>query len=803
MQSLMNLKQWVCYRLEPQPGKDKMTKIPYDPGTGWAASTVDPNTWQTYDVAFNAWQAGHYSGIGFVFTENDPYFFFDLDGCVDLETGAMEPEASGLMHAFPGAAWEYSQSGEGIHIVGRCDVAALGNRRNRWNGWLEFYTSQRFMALGRNGINGWNDPAGIDLDWTPQLQLVVPVREADNPNEQISGDGPRKDWNGPSDDDELIERMMKSSPIKALTGQVRFKDLWEADAQILGSEYPDAVRHFDHSAADLGLMNHLSFWTGCDWDRMIRLFGMSKLADRDKWRKRVYYRNHTTRRAIKGRKDVYNGSAMDRRKRQIKEAQEIGDEEIDKEKQFAPILSLDEMLDRFWLILQGSKDGVGVIDKEINKPISLTAARTYYAASMELVPSGKIDKETGQEIMKPVPAIDLWVKSPLRKSVDVAAWNPAAGLITQAPEHLGLAFNMWSGLLEPKFSEYFLDPSHLDEREQFLQIWHNHLAYLVPEPDERKRFEQWLGHILQHPGRLPQTAYLMWTDQTGIGRNWLSAVLARVLRGYGAIGVKINVAVDDKSFNGRLSRKLIATVDEAKSGMADGARFQRAETLKSNINEEFREIKNKYGLEWTEHNCMRWLFFSNHADALPFDRTDRRIIVIENPNVRQSQEYYKQIYDALENVGFISAIFAHLIDLSLEGFEAGSHAPMNRAKETSLGEMESPITKALREFCSDVPNDQIYTVTAIKQILNNEYGITNIESLNPRVIGTTLKEAGILTFPKPIRMIGKLHYPTLVNSRELSISQFYDYQNKNYKIDAAKQIREIIESFSGNPHFSN
>ena len=44
---LTALRQWICWRLEPDPKSDKPRKVPYDPKTGRKASSTNPESWAT------------------------------------------------------------------------------------------------------------------------------------------------------------------------------------------------------------------------------------------------------------------------------------------------------------------------------------------------------------------------------------------------------------------------------------------------------------------------------------------------------------------------------------------------------------------------------------------------------------------------------------------------------------------------------------------------------------------------------------------------------------------------------------
>ena len=74
------LNSWVVWKYE-DIGAKKPTKIPYNPKNGNMANVNDPDTWASFEEAFNYYNLGNCSGIGFVFSDRDPYSFIDLDDC--------------------------------------------------------------------------------------------------------------------------------------------------------------------------------------------------------------------------------------------------------------------------------------------------------------------------------------------------------------------------------------------------------------------------------------------------------------------------------------------------------------------------------------------------------------------------------------------------------------------------------------------------------------------------------------------------------------------------------------------------
>src|SRR5436190_2016513 len=63
----------------------KLKKRPFHPGTHLPAKTNDPSTWTDVTVALKALANGRYNGIGFVFSERDPFTGTDVDACVSKD----------------------------------------------------------------------------------------------------------------------------------------------------------------------------------------------------------------------------------------------------------------------------------------------------------------------------------------------------------------------------------------------------------------------------------------------------------------------------------------------------------------------------------------------------------------------------------------------------------------------------------------------------------------------------------------------------------------------------------------------
>lgn len=282
---LTSIPQWLPVLLVPKTN-GKTDKLPCDYRTGSPADQTNPQFWTTHAQALAcaaAWGPAY--TIGLVLTTADDLFCVDIDGAMQAD-GNWSPLANELAAALPGCFIEVSQSGQGLHIWGRYPSPPVHKKKNIPL-HIECYTEARFIAIGKP-LQGAVAPR---CDAFPAV-----IERWFKPNEvstsAVPDDGPRADWRGPTDDDDLLRRAMKSKSAGSAFGErATFADLFLADADALARAYPadnNSSEPFDRSSADAALASHLAFWTGCDVARIERLMRRSKLV-REKWDNREDY----------------------------------------------------------------------------------------------------------------------------------------------------------------------------------------------------------------------------------------------------------------------------------------------------------------------------------------------------------------------------------------------------------------------------------------------------------------------------------------------------------------------------------
>ena len=253
--SIRNLRQWVCWRSEKRNGKP--TKVPYSPTTGAHVRSDNPGTWGTLVEAREAVREKDYDGIGFVFTAEDPFCGVDLDGCLDPETGEVEPWALKIVEQLDSYT-EISPSGAGLHVLVRAELPEGGNRKSK----IEMYDRGRFFTVTGQRLNGTShliEERQTQVEALHARLFPPPQKEPPATSEAAATDHDLSD-------EEILRRAMY-----AANGE-RFASLWTGNHSGYASD----------SEADLALCSMLAFWTGPDEERIASLFAKSGLA-REKW----------------------------------------------------------------------------------------------------------------------------------------------------------------------------------------------------------------------------------------------------------------------------------------------------------------------------------------------------------------------------------------------------------------------------------------------------------------------------------------------------------------------------------------
>lgn len=287
-QELKNINNWVCWLATPdEKSHSGIKKQPVNPRTGGMAMSNNPDTWTDFETAVKA--SARYSGIGFMFS-NSPYFGVDLDDMpsdiADFKNGGCNNVVAEFVNTLQSYA-EYSQSGNGIHIICK-GVLPEGRRKNKLEnvGGFEMYDTGRFFIMTGNYCSEF-----AEINECTESVKILHSKYLGKPSEPAP-----------------VRQQPKALCLNTIDEIVRaacnakngnlFRALYNGDTSSYGS----------HSEADMAFCNMLAFWTGCDADKMDAIFRQSGLM-RDKWDRKQSgstYGIITIQKAISGCTNVYS-----------------------------------------------------------------------------------------------------------------------------------------------------------------------------------------------------------------------------------------------------------------------------------------------------------------------------------------------------------------------------------------------------------------------------------------------------------------------------------------------------------------
>jgi hypothetical protein len=148
---LKHMKKWVIW---------KANKHPLNPLTGRHAKTDDPTSWTTFVDAEKAVEMKRGLGVGFVFTDKDPYVAIDFDKVIT--DGILREDMQSIVGRMASYT-EISQSGTGLHIIVKGKKPGSKCRK----GPIEIYDCKRYFALTGNVYQGRGTihERQEELDW--------------------------------------------------------------------------------------------------------------------------------------------------------------------------------------------------------------------------------------------------------------------------------------------------------------------------------------------------------------------------------------------------------------------------------------------------------------------------------------------------------------------------------------------------------------------------------------------------------------------------------------------------------------
>lgn len=685
LSGLRSYKQFIVYKLVPsakRPGKTD--KFPCDFRSGLVVSAHDSQYWADCDTAIAAAiNFGDSYGVGFVFTDGDPFFFLDIDNqwCGSV----WSPEAIEMCGMVAGVAIEVSQSGEGMH--------AIGIGRPPENRSIEsplkvggLYYSRRFVAL--TGINIIGNVNAVCSNLDALAAKYFPPSPGLQSHDVEWTSAPREDWKGPESDEDLIRRAMRSrGAYSAFGGKASFADLWNCNIEALARTYPDVGRAYNESQADAALAQHLAFWTGNNCERIERLMMQSKLV-REKWEREDYI-ERTILNAVGKQFDVLTDKTFELPTEVVTAANEPPKPTLVQGSTFAT--NEDQIALFAGCVYVNDAHRVLIPGGNLLKPEQFKVAYGGYTFTMDAA-----NEKTTR---------DAWEAFTQNQAfrcprVDTTCFKPGLppGSILDL-DGIKSVNTYWPVEVERKMGD--------------AQRIFDHMAKVLPDEHERLVLLYFMAACVQHQGTKFQWAPLV-QGVEGNGKTLFSRYVAN------AIGKKYvhwpKASQISNNFNGWLVGKTFYAVEDI---YVPGEKAEIIEILKPMITGgDGLEIEKKGVDQVSADICGNFLFNSNYKDAVRKGMNDRRFCVMFTAQQSREDlirdgmagEYFPNLYNWLREEGYaIMSELLHTLPIPDEFNPATKcqYAPetisTRAAIDASMGGIEQEILEAIAQglpgFC--------------------------------------------------------------------------------------------------------
>ena len=278
---------------------------------------------------------------------------------------------------------------------------------------------------------------------------------------------------------------------------------------------------------------------------------------------------------------------------------------------------------------------------------------------------------------------------------------------------------------------------------------HGHIAHLLADETEQRRFLDWLAWVVQNPGRHVNYAVLL-QGVEGDGKSFFGELL-RAVMGISNVSMANASTIVDSKFSDWAAGQCVVCVEEVRLGSARGLdKWDAINRIKPFITNHVIEVHPKGSKSYNCINTSSYLMFSNFKDALPLDDNTRRYLVLfskwqrkEDIQAfkRQNPLYYTRLYKAIvESPG---AIRQWLLDHDL----SDDFNPEGDAPET--GHLKVMVRKSKPEFIQvldDIIAEDL-TVEASRHLvdvtaLSDVMVTTGVEWPGPKSLASMLERDG-------------------------------------------------------------
>ncbi len=248
------------------------------------------------------------------------------------------------------------------------------------------------------------------------------------------------------------------------------------------------------------------------------------------------------------------------------------------------------------------------------------------------------------------------------------------------------------------------------------------LEHLLPDPDERRWFSQWLGYKLRHP-HVPGPAVLMVARNFGTGRGTLGTLVSKLMGAEYVTTLPFHMFAG-KSYQSQYddwgAETLMAVITEA-SEAGDTSKFVAKHDTYTHIKslvEPSADGTRRYVSKKQHFRAKAftsYLIATNDVDALPIPAHDRRFAVLSNGDAGDP-EFWIMVNRWMADPANVAAFYHYLCAVDMTGY-----SPFEAPPKTEAQVMMAALGRSALDHCIDEAFARLlspaYTVEQIARLV--------------------------------------------------------------------------------------
>lgn len=219
-----------------------------------------------------------------------------------------------------------------------------------------------------------------------------------------------------------------------------------------------------------------------------------------------------------------------------------------------------------------------------------------------------------------------------------------------------------------------------------------HMAYLFPDEKDRDHVLDYLALLVQRPADKIHFALLIRGAQ-GTGKSWIGRLMEKIVGSRNTVRPSNEEVVSH--WTAWMEGAQLAVIEE----LMTLGRKEVANRLKPAITDPTIRIEEKNCSLYSIPNCLNFISFTNHEDALPIEHGDRRWLVVFSPARPRDGAYYQGLFEFLDGDG--ASYVKHWLLKRKVALNPHGVAPFTAGKEAmrrlSIGDAEAYLLELFEE----------------------------------------------------------------------------------------------------------